>query len=122
MARHDDVDVPPVVALSPSRVQVASYRDIPRAHAVAFEFCCDPRAEAARTLGIEHLNALPIGMGALGHESDSVLPTVVILDRAGKVRWVHKTDNYRVRPEPALFLDILRTIDATPASKTAPAV
>jgi hypothetical protein len=47
-------------------------------------------------------------MQMLGYDSDSVLPTVIITAQGGDILWVHETDNYRVRPEPATYLDVLR--------------
>jgi hypothetical protein len=44
----------------------------------------------------------------LGYDSETVLPTVIITDAGGKVLWSHQTDNYRVRPEPSLYLQVLR--------------
>lgn len=92
--------------------------ELARAFDVAFEFYCDPQAEAARRLGIAHDYALPFGMQALGYDADSVLPTVAITDSTGVVRWAHKTDNYRIRPEPSLFLAELRAMDAPPPQET----
>ncbi|MDX8399948.1 MAG: peroxiredoxin family protein [Gallionellaceae bacterium] len=75
---------------------------------VKFDFLTDEGNAAARTLGIENPNGLPMGMQMLGYDSDTVLPTVVITDKDGKIIWTHETDNYRVRPEPDVYLDILR--------------
>jgi peroxiredoxin len=75
---------------------------------VPFEFLTDEAAAAARILGINHKNGLPMGMQVLGYESETVLPTVIITDGSGKVVWAHETDNYRVRPEPDTYLEILR--------------
>jgi hypothetical protein len=47
-------------------------------------------------------------MQALGYASDTVLPTVIITARGGEILWVHETDNYRVRPEPQTYLNVLR--------------
>lgn len=79
-----------------------------RAHNVNFEFYSDEGNAAARALGIDHPGGLPAGMQALGYESDTVLPTVIITDARGVVVWAHETDNYRVRPEPETYLDVLR--------------
>jgi len=79
-----------------------------RAHNVNFEFYTDEGNDAARALGIDHPGGLPAGMQALGYERDTVLPTVIITDARGIVVWAHETDNYRVRPEPDLYLEILR--------------
>ncbi len=75
---------------------------------VAFEFYTDPNNKVAEQLGLVHLNGLPMGMQMLGYDSDTVLPTVLILAPNGKVVWLHQTDNYRVRPEPEIFMQVLR--------------
>lgn len=73
-----------------------------------FDFLTDEDNAAARALGIEHKNGLPMGMQMLGYDSDTVMPTVIITGRDGKIVWTHETDNYRVRPEPDTFLEVLR--------------
>ena len=75
---------------------------------VPFYFLTDEGNRAARLLGIAHDDGLPTGLQVLGYESETVLPTVIITDAGGKVLWSHQTDNYRVRPEPALYLQVLR--------------
>jgi len=75
---------------------------------VAFDFLTDEQNKAARTLGIAHPDGLPMGMQVLGYDSETVLPTVIITDTGGRILRAHETDNYRIRPEPELFLDVLR--------------
>lgn len=75
---------------------------------VSFDFLTDEDNRAARALGIAHDDGLPMGMQVLGYDSDTVLPTVIITDTGGEVLWSHQTDNYRVRPEPAIYLQVLR--------------
>jgi peroxiredoxin len=70
-------------------------------------FLVDPHAQAARQLGIVHEAGLPMGMQALGYDSDTVLPTVIITDASQRILWLSQTDNYRVRPEPETFLNLL---------------
>jgi peroxiredoxin len=82
--------------------------DLANQFQVDFEFLTDTGNAAARVLGIDHPHGLPMGMQALGYDSETVLPTVIITDGAGRVLWTHETDNYRVRPEPGLFLEVLR--------------
>lgn len=86
----------------------AHTRQLADKHGVRFEFYTDAGNEAARLLGIDHPGGLPLGMQALGYDSDTVLPTVIVTDKEGVVHWTHETDNYRVRPEPVLFLSVLR--------------
>lgn len=74
---------------------------------VKFDFLTDRGNAAARALGIEQSHGLPMGMQMLGYASETVLPTVIITDRNGKLIWTHETDNYRVRPEPDVYLEVL---------------
>ncbi len=76
---------------------------------VKFDFMTDEGNLAARQLGIESKYGIPMGMQVLGYDSETVLPTVIITDPSGIVIWTHETDNYRVRPEPEVFLEVLRT-------------
>ena len=75
---------------------------------VDFDFLVDPGARAAKTLGIFHANGVPAGLELLGYARDTVLPTVVVADREGKILFSDQTDNYRVRPEPSTFMSVLR--------------
>jgi peroxiredoxin len=75
---------------------------------VNFEFLTDEDNVAARILQIDDSHGLPMGMQMLGYDSETVLPTVIITDKNGKVVWVHETDSYRIRPEPGVYLDVLR--------------
>ncbi|RLA42375.1 MAG: AhpC/TSA family protein, partial [Gammaproteobacteria bacterium] len=75
---------------------------------VEFDFLTDEGNQAARILGIANPQGLPMGMQMLGYDSETVLPTVIITDTDGIILWAHETDNYRVRPEPDVFLTVLR--------------
>jgi len=79
-----------------------------RKFAVKFDFLTDDNNRAGKILGIANPHGLPLGMQALGYDSDTVLPTVIITDAEGKVLWAHETDNYRIRPEPEVLLSVLR--------------
>lgn len=74
---------------------------------VAFDFLTDKDNRAALTLGIANPNGLPMGMQVLGYASDTVMPTVIITEVGGRILWVHETDNYRIRPEPEVYLAVL---------------
>ena len=75
---------------------------------VNFDFLTDEGNKAARVLGIAVENGIPMGMQMFGYEGETVLPTVIITDRDGSIIWTHETDNYRVRPEPDVFLEVLQ--------------
>jgi peroxiredoxin len=95
-----------VVLISPQPHRYTS--SLARKFGVSFDFLTDDGNRAAEQLGIAHQNGLPAGMQALGYASDTVLPTVIIAAEGGEILWVHETDNYRVRPEPGTFLNVLR--------------
>lgn len=102
--------------LSAMGVRVAMISPQPHDNAVSiskkfngeFDFLIDKDSAAARTLGIEMPHGLPMGMQMLGYDSDTVMPTVIITGKDGKIVWTHETDNYRVRPEPDTYLEVLR--------------
>ena len=75
---------------------------------VAFHFLTDDNNRAARVLGIASPHGLPMGMQALGYDSETVMPTVIITESGGRILWAHETDNYRIRPEPETYISVLR--------------
>lgn len=89
---------------------------ISKTYDAKFDFLTDEDNAAARALGIEHKDGLPMGMQVLGYESDTVMPTVIITGKDGKIVWTYETDNYRVRPEPDTFLQVLRQHGVVEAS------
>ncbi len=55
--------------------------------------------------------------GILNQDNPTVPhPTVVVVDRAGIVRFVHLDEDYRRRPAPDVILDALRELPAEEAS------
>ena len=74
---------------------------------VGFHFLVDKGNQVAQQLKILGKNGLPFGFQALGYDSDTVMPTIIITDKNGKILFADLTDNYRVRPEPSTFLQIL---------------
>lgn len=79
---------------------------------VNFDFLTDEGNRAARTLDIAHDYGVPMGIQALGYDSETVMPTVIITAAGGKILWVDETDNYRVRPDPDTYLGVLREQNA----------
>ncbi|MEM8592214.1 MAG: redoxin family protein [Pseudomonadota bacterium] len=73
---------------------------------VPFRFLIDHELRAARHLGIFAENGTPKGLDVIGYDRDTMLPTVVATDAAGRITFLDQTDNYRVRPEPETFLKI----------------
>lgn len=83
--------------------------DLAKRFDVNMTFLIDENNQAADKLQIIAKNGLPVGLQALGYDSDTVMPTVIMTNSEGKIIFADLTDNYRVRPEPA---DFLRVFDA----------
>jgi peroxiredoxin len=73
---------------------------------VNINFLIDENNKAADRLQIKAENGLPMGLQALGYDSDTVMPTVVMTNDEGVIIFADLTDNYRVRPEPEDFLKV----------------
>lgn len=78
-----------------------------RQFSVEFDFLRDDNNQAATQLGIIDSGGTPAGLEVLGYDSDTVMPTVLILDGEGRLSYQHLTDNYRLRPEPSLYIKVL---------------
>ena len=74
---------------------------------LGFHFLTDTKNKIAKQLGVFAKNGIPAGFQALGYDSDTVLPTVIITDPNGKIVFADLTDNYRVRPEPETFIKVI---------------
>lgn len=81
--------------------------DLAKKFNVPCEFLSDRNNQAADKLGIAADGGLPVGMEALGYDSDTVMPTALIVDASGTIIYSDQTSNYRVRPEPQEYLAIL---------------
>jgi peroxiredoxin len=77
---------------------------------VPMVFLQDLDGDAAERLGIQHVGGTPLGMEVFGYEADTIMPTVIVTDAIGVVRWADQTDLYRVRPEPAALLKVVKEL------------
>ena len=80
-------------------------------HDVPFHFLVDAENRFAESLGIAIDNGVPFGLPG-GYDPKTVMPTVVVTNANGTIVFSDQTDNYRVRPEPDVFLAILRRSEA----------
>jgi len=80
---------------------------------VPFRFLVDEGNAVAEALGIAIKNGVPIGIPG-GYAPDTVLPTLLVCNAKGTIIFSDQTDNYRVRPEPDIFLAILRRSGVMP--------
>ncbi len=74
---------------------------------VPMRFFTDRDNAAARALGIVVEGGLPAGLQALGYDADVPRPTVLITAAGGRIIHSDLTDNYRIRPEPSEFLQVI---------------
>ena len=73
---------------------------------LGYRFVADPDLAVTRRYGLVHARG-----GQRGE--DVPIPTTVVLDRDGVVRWLWISDNFQVRPDPD---DVLRAVRALPAA------
>ena len=95
-----------VALISPQ--PLSEHRKLVKKFDIPLLFLRDPDNKAAKQLGILAPWGTPMGMQLLGYASDTVLPTVIICDAHGTILYSDLTDNYRIRPEPTEFLQVLR--------------
>jgi len=82
-------------------------REIARQFSIPAKFLRDPDNRAAKQLGIDAPGAAPAGMEALGYPADAALPTVIVVDSKGTIKFIEVAANYRLRPDPETYLKYL---------------
>jgi peroxiredoxin len=71
-------------------------------------FLSDVEFELSKTLGTLHHNGAPAGLGLQSPVTS--YPTVILTDADNRIVWLDQTDNYRVRPDPGQYLDIIEAV------------
>ena len=106
-ARYADLDALGirVCLVSPQPDELS--RKLAAQHGVPFTYLVDEGNKVAEELGIAVRNGVPVGVPG-GYPPDTVLPTLIVTNAKGTILFSDQTDNYRVRPEPDVFLAILR--------------
>jgi peroxiredoxin len=105
--RYQDLDALgiKVVLISPQPEELS--RKLAERYDVPFRFLIDRDNRLAEEFGIAVEHGVPVGMPG-GYAPDTVLPTLVLCNANGTIIFSDQTDNYRIRPEPDVFLAILR--------------
>jgi peroxiredoxin len=78
---------------------------------VPVRFLVDRDAQAAEALDIAERHAIPPGTAA-GYARVGAMPTTIVTNASGTILFTDQTDNYRVRPEPDVYISILRRAGA----------
>ena len=71
-----------------------------------YTFLSDPDATVLDRLNIRHHTPNPSG-------KDIAIPTQILVDKAGIVRWVYRPSNYRIRARPETVLAVLEDLYAS---------
>jgi peroxiredoxin len=94
-----------VVLISPQ--PETESRRLAEQYSLPITFLVDEDNALADSLGISVRHGVPAGMSG-GYSSHTVLPTLLVTNASGTIIFSDQTDNYRVRPEPDVYLAILR--------------
>ena len=82
-------------------------KDLALKYSIPFNFFIDHNGAAAEYLEIALKNDVPFGL-VKKYGSDSLMPTLVVTNAQNTIVFTDQTNNYRVRPEPDVYLSILR--------------
>jgi peroxiredoxin len=94
-----------IVMISPQSSQHTQH--LARKFDVPIEFLVDEGNLLAEELNIAVDNGVPAGLPG-NFDAATVLPTVVVAKESGTIIFSDQTNNYRLRPEPDVYLAILR--------------
>jgi len=111
-----DVSVIGLSKDTPEQANVHKLRD-----GISFELLCDPELDVIRAYGLEHHKALgqtrnaksnfaglPLGLAPFTFETMAI-PTTLLIDETGTIRWVDQTDDYRLRSNNQRVMEAVRT-------------
>ena len=82
-------------------------KDLALKYSIPFNFFIDHNGATAEYLEIALKNGVPFGL-VKKYGSDSLMPTLVVTNAQNTIVFTDQTNNYRVRPEPDVYLSILR--------------
>lgn len=72
-------------------------------------YLVDSNNSVAKHLGIDHIEGVPVGTRGSDYDPNTAMPTVIITNTDNQVIFADQTDNYRVRPEPDVFIKVLKS-------------
>tara|TARA_B100001245_G_scaffold145523_1_gene108704 strand:+ start:6732 stop:7433 length:702 start_codon:yes stop_codon:yes gene_type:complete len=82
-------------------------KDLALKYSIPFNFFVDHNGTIAEYLEIALKNGVPFGL-VKKYGSDSLMPTLIVTNSQNTIVFTDQTNNYRVRPEPDVYLSILR--------------
>ena len=113
-----------VIALSKDDVNTAAAHR--KRDSLSMPLLSDPDLKVIRQYGVEHHKAIEVSTGMVnlfgvhGGLSPSIktmaIPTTLLIDEDGIIRWIDQTDDYRLRSHNERVLQAVETAFAEPAS------
>lgn len=88
---------------------LATTRRVAEIFGVDFEFWLDPGLQVTDQLGLRHKGGVP-GKHRDAHGTDTVWPTVLVVDKDGELQYVEQSKHISDRPDPATFVAELKKL------------
>jgi peroxiredoxin len=105
-----------VIALSKDSVEVAAVHK--QRDALSMTVLADPALEIIRQYGVEHQKALEVSTGKVNmfgvhlatvpSIKTMAIPTSLLIDEDGVIRWIDQTDDYRLRSHNERILQAVK--------------
>jgi peroxiredoxin len=112
-----------VIALSKDSVETAAIHK--QRDGLSMPLLADPELNVIRKYGLEHHKAIEVSKGMismLGIHGGLVasiktmaIPTSLLIDEEGVIRWIDQTDDYRIRSHNERILEAVSSAFADPA-------
>ena len=96
-----------MVAISPNTVEQAGW--MRSKHGLSMTQLADPDLAVIRAYGVEHANAMAGDpRDSRGMRRALAIPTTILTDGSGTIRWIDQSKDYRVRSDGARVLNAVQ--------------
>lgn len=112
-----------VIALSKDSVETAATHKV--RDRISMQLLADPMLKIIRQYGVEHDKAIEVSTGKMNlfgihlammpSIKTMAIPTTLLIDEEGIVRWIDQTDDYRLRSHNERILEVVETTFAETA-------
>jgi peroxiredoxin len=112
-----------VIALSKDNVEAAATHKV--RDRISMQLLADPMLKVIRQYGVEHDKAIEVSTGKMNlfgihlammpSIKSMAIPTTLLIDEEGIVRWIDQTDDYRLRSHNERILQVVATTFAETA-------
>jgi peroxiredoxin len=97
-----------MVAISPDTVDETAL--LKRKSGLSMPLLADPDLSVTDLYGLRHPNGFAGTPGKRGIRRPLAIPTTLLIDAEGVVRWIDRADDYRVRSEASRVLGAIRPL------------